>query len=254
MQVFGKYRGLVVSREDPKKLGRLLVRVPALFGAETIWADPCFPLAGPNLGAVWLPPPGSGVWVEFEAGDPSRPIWSGCWYAAPDGQQETPQEALAGYPRVTEWRTETGFAIYADENPGQEKVRLSDDVSGLELLLDRVAKVFRVLHPATQLRIELDATNRRITLSDGTRRVVIDQAASLVRLFDGANEVLMDGANIFARAAGGQAYRLLDERFLPVFNNHTHAFTDSRGDSGTTQPPGQRASAGAHTTTVLRGG
>ena len=28
-----------------------------------------------------LPEPGTGVWVEFEAGDPSYPIWTGCFWA-----------------------------------------------------------------------------------------------------------------------------------------------------------------------------
>ena len=23
-----------------------------------------------------------GVWIEFEAGDASRPIWTGCWWAS----------------------------------------------------------------------------------------------------------------------------------------------------------------------------
>jgi hypothetical protein len=29
-----------------------------------------------------LPKAGDGVWIEFEAGDPSRPIWTGFWWAS----------------------------------------------------------------------------------------------------------------------------------------------------------------------------
>jgi hypothetical protein len=29
-----------------------------------------------------VPQFGTGVWIEFEAGDPSRPVWSGCWWGA----------------------------------------------------------------------------------------------------------------------------------------------------------------------------
>ena len=42
---------------------------------------PCVPYAGDAGRLYMLPEPGTGVWVEFEAGDPSYPIWSGCFWA-----------------------------------------------------------------------------------------------------------------------------------------------------------------------------
>jgi len=36
------------------------------------WAMPCVPIAGIQNGMFALPIPGSGVWVEFEQGDPER--------------------------------------------------------------------------------------------------------------------------------------------------------------------------------------
>ena len=42
-----------------------------------------------------MPPPiGAGVWVEFEHGDPSKPIWTGCRFA----QGDPPSLGLAGLP------------------------------------------------------------------------------------------------------------------------------------------------------------
>ena len=41
-----------------------------------------------------VPPPGAGVWVEFEQGDPGKPIWSGCRF----GLGDPPTLALAGNP------------------------------------------------------------------------------------------------------------------------------------------------------------
>ena len=75
---YGKYRGIVTDNGDPSDLGRLKARVPELLGREeTGWALPCAPYAGDGSGLYALPEPGTGVWIEFEAGDLSRPIWSG---------------------------------------------------------------------------------------------------------------------------------------------------------------------------------
>ena len=75
---FGKYRGVVVGNRDPLGLARLEVRVPDVLGEAAVWATPCLP-----FGYVALPPEGSGVWVEFEAGEMSRPIWIGSWWSEP---------------------------------------------------------------------------------------------------------------------------------------------------------------------------
>src|SRR6476660_9509682 len=80
-QFLGKYRGSVVNNVDPYGKGRLMVRVPDVAGFfVTSWALPCVPMAGPQMGAYFVPPPiGSAVWVEFEQGNPDKPIWVGCF-------------------------------------------------------------------------------------------------------------------------------------------------------------------------------
>lgn len=79
---FGKYRGEVTDNDDPLKEGRVQVRVPAVMGQETLWAMPCTPYAGPDLGFFAIPPVGARVWVEFEGGSPDHPIWAGCYWLA----------------------------------------------------------------------------------------------------------------------------------------------------------------------------
>lgn len=77
---FGKYRGTIVDTTDPNQQGRVKVRVPAVLGDLEVWALPCVPYAGDGVGLYLLPEADTGVWVEFEAGDPSFPVWTGCFW------------------------------------------------------------------------------------------------------------------------------------------------------------------------------
>jgi uncharacterized protein involved in type VI secretion and phage assembly len=80
---YGKYRGVVVNNLDPMQQGRLQALVPDVSGiALTSWAMPCVPVGGIQSGMFMLPPIGSGVWVEFEQGDPDFPIWTGCYWGS----------------------------------------------------------------------------------------------------------------------------------------------------------------------------
>jgi uncharacterized protein involved in type VI secretion and phage assembly len=80
---FGKYRGVVLNNIDPMQIGRLQVQVPDVAGlVPCSWAMPCVPVAGIQNGMFALPIIGSGVWVEFEQGNPEQPIWVGCFYGS----------------------------------------------------------------------------------------------------------------------------------------------------------------------------
>jgi hypothetical protein len=96
---YGKYRAKVINNIDPQRLGRLLVQLPDALGlAPSSWASPCVPLAGPTgppMGVYLVPPIDAGVWVEFEQGEPERPIWVGCFWGAPS---DVPPLANAGLP------------------------------------------------------------------------------------------------------------------------------------------------------------
>jgi uncharacterized protein involved in type VI secretion and phage assembly len=78
---FGKYRATVLNNVDPMQIGRIQVVVPDVSNViPTSWAMPCVPVAGIQMGMFTVPPIGSGVWVEFEQGDPDYPIWVGCFW------------------------------------------------------------------------------------------------------------------------------------------------------------------------------
>jgi hypothetical protein len=75
---YGKYRGMVANNLDPEQRGRIQAIVPAVSNVvPTSWAMPCVPMAGKQQGAFMVPQVGAGVWIEFEGGDPDKPIWVG---------------------------------------------------------------------------------------------------------------------------------------------------------------------------------
>lgn len=79
----GKYRGTVVNNIDPMQIGRIMVIVPDVLNfVPGTWAMPCVPIAGIQMGMFTVPPPGAGVWIEFEQGDSDFPIWVGGFWGS----------------------------------------------------------------------------------------------------------------------------------------------------------------------------
>ena len=121
---YGKYRGIVTDNRDPKNLGRLKARVPEVLGdVATGWALPAAPFAGNGIGSFTVPPPDSGVWVEFEAGEISRPIWSGCWWG--DEQLPETNDGTVATPPVKIIRSEQGLMVTLDD--ASQTIHVSDE-------------------------------------------------------------------------------------------------------------------------------
>jgi uncharacterized protein involved in type VI secretion and phage assembly len=112
---YGKYRGTVINNVDPMQMGRIQAMVPDVSNViPSSWAMPCFPVTGKQMGAWMIPQVGTGVWIEFEQGDPDSPIWSGCWFGS---AAEVPTLALAAPPAVP------NFVI---QTQGQNTIMISD--------------------------------------------------------------------------------------------------------------------------------
>jgi uncharacterized protein involved in type VI secretion and phage assembly len=112
---FGKYRGKVSDNDDPEKLGRIKALVPEVLGdIVSGWALPCAPYSGNKTGHYTIPSKDAGVWIEFEAGDPSRPIWSGCWW----GSKELPTDNSGSMatPNLKIIRSEKGLMVTLDDS------------------------------------------------------------------------------------------------------------------------------------------
>jgi uncharacterized protein involved in type VI secretion and phage assembly len=153
---YGLYRGVVTDNDDPSDLARIKARIPAVLGAaESGWCMPCVPYAGPQVGVAFLPETGSGVWIAFEGGDVSYPIWVGGYWRA----GELPADVAAN-------------------------VKVIVTTSPLELKLDDGAHAITVTDSSGDT-VTLDSSG--ITLANGGQQVVVDDSS--VSVNDGALEV-----------------------------------------------------------------
>jgi len=161
---YGKYRGKIENNVDPMSLARVQVSVPAVLGdGRASWALPCVGFAGNGVGAFALPPNGTNVWVEFEAGDPDYPIWSGCFW----GQGEVPATPAVEQTKV--FKT-SGITLTLSELSGAGGVTL---------------EVSPPVVPAT-LKLVLDSSC--IELSNGSSTIKLSTAS--VSINNGALEVI----------------------------------------------------------------
>ncbi|MFN8488134.1 MAG: phage baseplate assembly protein V [Caldilineaceae bacterium] len=170
---WGKYRGKVTSNTDDLGLGRIKVKVPSVTGEKLeLQALPCTPYAGPQVGFFMIPPVGANVWIEFEEGDPNKPIWTGCFWG--DGRRETtkpPTDAKA--PDVKVLQTEKLVLMLDDQN-GRLTAKLkekADKGAGetMSLVMDKNGIVL---------------TSKQVTITVTPDRIELKQGADVVELKD----------------------------------------------------------------------
>ncbi|MEL6655215.1 MAG: phage baseplate assembly protein V [Bacteroidota bacterium] len=182
---YGKYRGTVMNNQDPTQKGRVQVSVPAVLGELQVWAMPCLPYAGMNTGMFSVPETGSGVWVEFEAGDPSYPIYTGGWW----GDGEVPM-------------TNAG-------SPAQPTTKIIRSQSGLLISFDDVAQVLAVSDGTGTNLLTIEVTQGKITVKGSIKAVV---EAPQIELVENSTEPIV---------FGNQLMTYLNQ-LTTMFNTHMH--------------------------------
>ncbi|MEI6682122.1 MAG: phage baseplate assembly protein V [Bacteroidota bacterium] len=149
---FGKYRGLVTDNNDTTHRGRVKVTVPAVLDDLQVWAMPCLPYAGNNVGVYTIPEPGAGVWVEFEGGDPSFAIWTGGFWA--DHELPKNEQGTEASPPLRMIRSEKGLMITFDDD--SEKITLSDENAGNIMTIEVQSGKIRL---QANLKVVVEAPN-----------------------------------------------------------------------------------------------
>lgn len=122
-ELLGKYRAEVVDIRDPKKMGRVRLKIPSVLGDKvSAWALPCVPFGTDFVGLEV----GDIVWVEFEEGHIDRPIVVGTWWA----ERKTPIEELnVTYNSDLKRRrikTKKGHVIDLIDKNGNECIEIKD--------------------------------------------------------------------------------------------------------------------------------
>jgi uncharacterized protein involved in type VI secretion and phage assembly len=152
---YGKYRG-VVTDVDAGTF-RIKAKVPAvLHDQKSNWCTPCVPYAGPSVGVIFLPEEGCGVWIEFEGGEVSLPIWSGCyWHSG-----EEPSDAK---PHVKAIVTKAGHRVLFDDDAGSITIR---DPNNNTITLD--SSGITLQHGASKIALN----DSEVNVNDGALEVV----------------------------------------------------------------------------------
>jgi hypothetical protein len=205
---YGKYRGFVIDNNDPGKLGRLKVTVPAVLGDEVkVWAYPCVPYGGnANQGFFFIPEKESGVWIEFEEGDPEFPIWVGTFWTKPKGKSEAPKPngpdgkekgEVQSPPSAKIIKTKKGHTIQLEDIDGSEMVTIVDGQNKNFITLDQNGITISAKNNGTKITM----TAEGITIK-GTN----------IKIGDGAAEKLVKGTTLATNVA----------TFITALSSHTH--------------------------------
>jgi uncharacterized protein involved in type VI secretion and phage assembly len=121
-EFLGKFRGIVTDIQDPLMMGRIKAKVPDVFGDnDSGWALPCLLFGGSQMGMFVLPDVGSCVWIEFEHGDPSFPVWVGSWFGS---KADMPSQLMSPPYKKTMLVTKSGHSIMLDDSPGAGGITL----------------------------------------------------------------------------------------------------------------------------------
>jgi uncharacterized protein involved in type VI secretion and phage assembly len=244
-QYFGKYRGLVVDNADPDNRARIKVHVPSVTGPDEVshWAEPCLPFGGlADQGLFMVPEIGAQVWIEFEEGNVSKPIWTGTtWQQSAD----VPSEAADASPQMRQLKTPSGHSLEFNDTEGDEEIRLYHPADA-ELKIDKDGVV--QLTDAAGAVLTLNAAASSVTVEDSNGNSLVMEAAGVTVSDASGNEVKMEGGGVTVSSSaiiniegsmvnvGGSGGEPLikGQSFLTLFATHVHTCT---APGSPTSPP-----------------
>lgn len=244
-RIYGKYRGTVADNNDPEQLGRLRVTVPSLFGSEkTTWALPCLPFGGfKKQGLFFIPEKDSRVWVEFEEGDATRPIWTGVFW---DSKKDLPDDAAKETPTTRILQTPSGHKLQFDDADGERRIKLTHPTES-ELILEEDGSI--ELTNSQGMTLRLNNEREEILLEDGKGNQLRMDDNGWAAEDNSSNRIEMSNRMISVRAEtsvtvdaprvslAGQAGEPVIKglSFLTKYMTHTHTVAPIVG--GPTSPP-----------------
>ena len=156
---YGKYSGSVVDVADPEQLGRVKVSVPSVYGARRRRSGRARAF---RPGTSSCRRSGAAVWVEFEAGDPSYPLWVGTWYPQGAVPPEADKPSAAG--RVV--HTPAGHMVELGDEDGKEKLVIRHKLDSF-VSIDEKGSILAANQNGSYLYLNADKAEVSVTSEQG---------------------------------------------------------------------------------------
>lgn len=199
---YSVYRGIVLDNDDKEKgINRIKVQVPDVMGGICTWAYPKGQHGSTMDGFKYLPPQvGDIVWVTFEFGDPTKPLWEYHGW----GVKQTPP-LLMGKDRFG-FITPEGNQVIMEDRDGTLFVGFNGDIT--------ISTPETVIVDAKDVIIKSSDT---VMVNDGSNRGLVN----ILELTEKLNQLVSQV-----------------EKLRTLLNTHTHSgVTTGPGTSGTTLTP-----------------
>ena len=188
--------GIVTDNIDPKKWGRVRVKLPALTEEHTTyWARVVGVGAGSNRGFDCLPEINDEVLVGFEQGDIHRPYVIGGVWNGKDAPPTTVDDSVAhGKVRLRTFKTRLGHTLqFVEEDKGATKQGVYlDTVKGHHLYFNDKDEIIEAK----------TAGGHQIQLNDQNKKVLIKTSGGQqIEMADISKSIKISGGNTIELAA-----------------------------------------------------
>lgn len=203
---YSVYRGIVVNNEDPENLNRLRVAIPGIMGGIVLWALPRGQHGGEGNGFKFMAPQLEDiVYITFEDGDPSKPLWE--YHGWSVGQIPSVLEK----PTTTGLVTPNGTMVYIDDEDGSLNILTQGRINILSR--DPLS-----VHSDKEIHLE---TPEKVIINNGNNKgiIKIQELTNKLNLLVNELEELRASYNTHIHASQGAPTTSLVSKPFTKFNN-----------------------------------
>jgi uncharacterized protein involved in type VI secretion and phage assembly len=118
------------------------------------------------MGVYVVPPVGAAVWVEFEHGNPNRPIWVGCRFPSSSDVPSAASEGVPGDANIVIQSLAKHFIMISDV-PGEGGITLQS-TSGAQIVVSDLGIMLSSGEGGTTITM----TEASVDINDGTLTVL----------------------------------------------------------------------------------
>ena len=182
---YSVYPGQVVQNIDPKELNRLKVFVPQVQGGVCLWALPRHQHGSKNTGFKYLSPKiGDWVWVSFEQGAATHPLWEYHSWA----NQETPV-ALRNH-NIAGMVLPCGFQFLVNDEDGSLDLYITGDWNTFAAKPIRIVSDVDVQITSRKGNVQIltQSDNGKVVLNEGSN----DGLVIIQKLTDKINNLVQE--------------------------------------------------------------